>query len=85
MAPASQHDKQCRRLVALLLQREARRRAETDLGVKGRLCREFEEDLTLWERELLRRFDACATETANVLLSSAWAYRPCRQRRERAH
>jgi hypothetical protein len=67
-------DNECRRLVWLLMQRDAHRRAAGELGRGNAVNALFAAGLSARDRVLLERFDRLANERANEILSAAWAY-----------
>jgi hypothetical protein len=68
-------DNECGRLIWLLMQREAHRRAAGELRPGNTVRSAFEAELSSRDRVLLERFDRLAADRANEILSAAWAYR----------
>jgi hypothetical protein len=67
-------DNDCCRLLVLLLQRDAHRLADGQLGPDSQVHAMFEATLARRDRALLARFDEFAAERSNEILSAAWAY-----------
>jgi hypothetical protein len=65
---------ECRRLLWLLLQRDAHRRAAGELGPSSGVKETFDTGLSTRDRVLLERFDRLAQDRTNVIVSAAWAY-----------